>query len=303
MKVMTVTGPLDADQMGVTMPHEHLILDGHELGGDFFVPMDDIYLTIDEIQYLTQAGCQTLVDQTPIGLGRNPQALRQISEQTGLNVIMGTGWYRKEAHPAYIERLSTNDLADILIREFNEGVDNTGIRPGIIGEIATGKDYISPGEERVLRASARAQMQVGVAITTHTAFGLVGLPQIEILSDEAVNLERVVIGHADSMPHHLDYQEEMAKKGVYLSYDCIGKNAIYPDHVRVSLVLEMVKRGYIDQILISSDVCFRGDFHASGGIGYDHVLNKFVPMLRDAGITSKQIDIIMIDNPKRAFAI
>src|SRR5439155_26640097 len=131
-----------------------------------------------------------------IGIGRNPAGLQRLSEATGLHIVMGAGWYRERVYPKLITELSTNQLADRVIQEFREGVDGTGVCPGIIGEIGTERFYITPAEERVFRACARAQRQIGATITTHTThFGDLALEQVALLTEEGVPPDRIIVGH------------------------------------------------------------------------------------------------------------
>jgi predicted metal-dependent phosphotriesterase family hydrolase len=301
MLVMTVRGPIDPDKLGVTQTHEHLLCNMYWKTGTVDDLLNDESLATDEIINFRTAGGTALVDPTNKGLGRDPAALKRISESTGVHVIMGSGWYRAPFYPDEIDRRSTNDLASEIISDLTHGVDGTGIKAGIIGEIGVNLDYLTAGEERVLRAAARAHKRTGVAITLHAEYCPVGLQQLDILEEEGVNLSRVIVGHADSYLR-LDYHEAIARRGAYVEYDGVGRPHIYPDQSRVRALTQLVQLGHIDKVLLSTDRCRRSDLRLYGGEGYDHLLVNFIPMLKDAGISDEQIRMMLVENPKRILA-
>jgi phosphotriesterase-related protein len=211
---------------------------------------------------------------------------------------MGCGWYHPPYYPAYIEHRSTNDLADEMIRDLTEGVGDTGVKAGIIGEIGVNVDYITPAEERVLRAAARASKATGAAVTTHAFSYPVGVDQLHILLDEGVDPTRIIIGHCDSLLD-VGYHEALGEHGAYVQYDGVGRLHQYSDERRASTLAELIKHGYVEQLLLSTDRCWRSDLHAYGGFGYDHIQVNFLPVLREAGVTDEQIRIMTVENPKR----
>jgi phosphotriesterase-related protein len=189
------------------------------------------------------------------------------------------------------------------VREIAEGVEGTGIKAGIIGEIGTDHDpYMSAQEERVLRAAARAQKRTGVAITLHTTFNpKLAFNQMDVLEEEGVDLRRVIVGHCD-LYLSLDYHERVAKRGAYVQYDTFGRVNVYPDEQRVAMLAEMLKRGYVSQLLLSSDVTRRSNLHTYKGYGYDHVPVKIIPALKKAQVSDEEIHIMTSENPKRVLA-
>jgi len=303
MQVMTVLGPISATEMGFTQPHEHLICDTGWVGGyTIRLPMNDEQLAIEELARFKSAGGSTVVELTNHGLRRNPRALKRISAETGVNVIMGCGWYRQKNYPPGFDRRSVDDLVTEIVADLTVGADDSDIKAGIIGEIGVTLDYISPGEERVLRAAARAHRQTGAAIYTHGEFYPIGLAQLAMLEEEGVNPRRVIVGHMDSYLD-LDYHEAVARRGAYLAYDAVGRTHIYPDARRISMIQEMLNRGYEEQLLLSTDRCWRSDLHAYGGAGYDYMIRSFLPRLRQAGVSGEQIQKICVANPSRVLAI
>ena len=207
-RVMTVSGPIPPEKLGFTLPHEHTGISLWHIANrwDYWELTPDDDLIIEELRDFRRRGGGTLVDLTLPGVGRDPDRLRRLASASGLNIVMGTGWYREAYYPAeaLIDRRSVDDLAAEMVDELEHGVGDSGIRPGIIGEIGTDKPWVSAREERVHRAAARAAKQTGMAITTHGVQSAVGLAQLRIFTEEGVDPARVVIGHADSH-HDLDF--------------------------------------------------------------------------------------------------
>ena len=214
--VMTVLGPVDADELGVTLPHEHVFLDlTREYRANGL--LNDPALAEAELRQYVDAGGRTLVDVTSGGLQGDPAALRTMAERTGLHIVRGSGYYRRAYFPAYVDELSTDALADLIVADIEEGVD--GVRAGIIGEIGCDK-VITAIEERSFRAAARAQRRTGLTITTHAARWPVGSAQLDLLVEEGVDPSRVVIGHCDMVPDH-DYHLSLARRGAWIQFDTV----------------------------------------------------------------------------------
>ena len=299
--IMTVRGPIDPDECGVTSCHEHIILDP---GGttlmdvNYDLVMYDAELQIEELAHFRAAGGQTVISLTNIGIGRDPPALKRISENSRVDMVMASGWYQVGNYPPYIQEKMPDELAEILIRDITEGADGTGIRAGIIGEIGTGRDHIRPEEERVFRAAARAQKQIGVALYTHTThFGELALQQIALLEEEKVDLGRVVIGHLGDR-QGIDMLLPIAERGVWLGIDNIGWTAYARDERRVRNICDLAEAGYLNRILLGTDICLNSSLTYYGGRGYGHLLTTFVPLLRDAGFGDSDIQTMLVDNPR-----
>jgi len=303
MAIMTVCGPILSEQAGVTLAHEHLLCDLWGIVQSYDAILDDEELAARELQDYRDLGGRLLVDVTSHGLGRNPEALRRISERTGVHVVMGTGWYRERLYPPYVYEMDANALAGLLINELSQGVDGTSIRAGVIGEIGTDRHHISPAEERVFRACARAQRRTGVAITTHTThFGELALEQIALLREEGVPADRIVISH---LGDRLDTKGllAIAVQGVFLSIDNIGfEGDGYPsDSVRAKNVALLITEGHLHQVLLSSDICHKHHLRAYGGKGYGHVIRTFLPTLMEMGVSRDCIYRMTVANPASAF--
>lgn len=308
-RVMTVSGPIPPEKLGFTLPHEHTAISLWHIENrwDYWELTPDDDLIIEELRDFRRRGGGSLVDLTPPGVGRDPDRLRRLASSSGVNIVMGTGWYREAYYPAeaLIDRRSVDDLAAEMVGELQDGIGVGGIRPGIIGEIGTDKPWVSAREERVHRAAARASMQTGMAITTHGVQSAVGLAQLRIFTEEGVDPARVVIGHADSY-HDLDFYLSVIAAGANLQFDFLGhrfntEEALEPRLVET--IVELLERGFADQLLLSQDVCHNSQLKANGGFGYVYLQQHFLPTLRTAAVGEGEIRQMTIDNPARILTI
>lgn len=300
-KIHTVLGAIEPAALGRALMHEHIFCDFYRVTGRLNELLNDEALAAAELQLLRQAGGSALVDVTTSDLGRDPVALRCVAEETGLHIIMGSGWYRQPYYPPEIDKLPTDQLADIIIAELTEGVAGSGIRAGIIGEIGVDLDYATAQEERVLRAAARAQKATGAPLTTHASMYPVGLAQLDILQDEGVDMSRVIIGHCDTYLAQA-YHLAILEAGAYVQFDTVGRNHMNPDSRRAEAFVALLRLGWKDKLLLSSDRCFRSDLRAFGGLGYGHVFTTFFDLLRAQGVEDETLDAITIENPRRVLA-
>ncbi len=308
-RVMTVTGPIPPERAGFTLPHEHtgIALWHAKDRWDYWELTANNELVGEELREFRRRGGGTLVDLTLPGVGRDPERLRRLSTRTGVQVVMGCGWYREPYYPpeARIDRRSVDDLADELVREFHDGVAGSGVRPGIIGEIGTDKPWVSGLEERVHRAAARASKATGMAITTHAVQSPVGLAQLRIFEEEGVDPARVVIGHADSYVD-LDHYLAVLDRGANLEFDFLGHRFGSEEHVEprlIEIIVELLERGYASQLLLSQDVCHNSQLKANGGFGYVYLQQHFLPSLRTAAVGEGEIAAMTIDNPRRILTL
>jgi predicted metal-dependent phosphotriesterase family hydrolase len=308
--IQTVRGPVPADEVGFTLPHEHTAIALWHVPDrwDYWELSRDEPIIEAELGRFVQAGGSCLVDLTLTGVGRDPARLVRLSERTGLHLVMGCGWYRGAYYPAEarIDRRSVDDLADELVHEAQDGVAGSGVRPGIIGEIGTDKPWVSAAEERVHRAAARAARRTGLAITTHAVLSDVGLAQLRIFEEEGADLSRVVVGHADSYPS-LDHYLEIVRRGANLEFDFLGMSFTpmeqHGEGRVVELLVELLSRGHGDRILLSQDVCHNGQLVTYGGHGYTYLQETFLSRLRAAGVSAAEIDRLTIDNPRRILSV
>lgn len=349
--VITVSGEIPASSVGVTLPHEHILVDLTptfvpmalpELAGLLHSPvgpqlrplleqwpisttldnvrLDDVEVALDELEMFRSAGGCTVVDCTVTGMGRDAVALRKIAACSSLNIIVGAGYYVERSHPPGLKDSSVETIAEHLITEVNVGIDGTSIRAGIIGEIGTSgireggtvkTEHITPAEEKVLRAAAWASRETGLAVWVHLdPRGEGAFPVASILASEGVPSDRIVMCHMDARPD-LSYHRRVAELGVFVEYDHFGRE-YFAGHMgqpytlddrRIELLVELIDYGYIDQLLVSQDVCMKMDLRRHGGNGYVHILSAIVPRLKSRGISTSELDQLLIHNPERALAI
>jgi predicted metal-dependent phosphotriesterase family hydrolase len=303
--VQTVDGPVAPDELGFTLTHEHVFLEMWATDGQGFVGQTrDEDVLAAELAAFRAAGGSCLVDQTPGGAGRDPHGLRRISARTGLNIVTGCGWYTEPYYPPGddLGRRSTAEIAGALIAEITGGLGDTGVRPGIIGEIGVNQGWISALEERVHRAAARAQIATGLPLATHTLYHSSGAAQMALFDEEGVDPARVCVGHCDTFPS-LEYCLSIARWGGYVSIDNLGHQAgDHEDRVR-EVVLGLLEAGLQQRVLLSQDVGQVAELRSRGGRGYTYVIETFLPSLRAAGVDERTIETITVDNPRRWLTI
>ena len=302
-KVMTVLGEIEPSEMGNTLTHDHLFLDAWGLRQLYEAILDDEAIATAEAKLFKAAGGGTICDPTNIGLKRDPEALARISRASGVNIVMGAGWYREVVYPDYVASTSTAELADFLVREIEHGVGDTGIRPGFIGEIGTERGHITPVQERVFRAAARAHVRTGVPILTHTThWGELALEQLDLLAEEGVDPGVVIVSHLGDRKG-IDIILPIAERGAWINVDNIGfVNGYAPLEFRADNVAELCSRGLADRVMLSNDICELGQLAAYGGPGYANVIENFLPMLRERGVSDDDIHQMTVVNPSIAFA-
>jgi len=298
--VMTVNGPISPEQLGFTLIHEHIFLSILADYLDTDRVLDDPESAYVELMHYRNAGGVTLVDQTNRGLEQQPEAVREISKKTGLNIVLGCGWYREPFYDDSLYRTKTNDIADEMIKDLSDGIDDTDVKAGIIGELGAHETWVSPVEERVLRAGARAHLQTGVTIATHGLFAPVGLKQLDILSEEGVNPQRVIVGHAHDYPYH-EYHIEIAKRGAFISFDGMQDDNQFLLKRDLSNIKKIVDAGFIHKLLLSHDVCVNSHYIMNGGSGYNFISTRLFPYLSEIGLNKNEFKQIMIENSKNAF--
>jgi phosphotriesterase-related protein len=302
VEILTVRGPIAANSLGKTAVHEHVVIDLYPIIGRYEGTLEDEDLAADELRRYGDAGGYAIVDATNHGIGRQPEALQRISEASGVQIIMGSAWYRERVYPPVVFESTVNQLADSIALDITKGVGGTGIRAGIIGEIGTEREFISPAEERVFRASARAHKETGAAITTHTThLGELAMEQLSLLMEEGVPANRIAIGHMGDR-RHVGLELPVLAEGAFVAFDQVGWREHQSDEQRARNIVQLVQSGYKDQLLVSQDICYTSHLHWHDGRGYDYLLRNFVPMLHKAGLSEKDIDALLVDNPRRLLA-
>ena len=315
--VQTVTGPCSAAELGTTLVHEHLMVGWP--GWEAEAPLDraarreHTKRCIERMVELRELGLGAFVDPCPMDLGRDVELMVEVAEATGVRIVCATGLYKEDqGAPAYFKfRMQFGDAAkemtDVFVRELTQGVGETGIRAGVI-KVATSAHKITPYEEAVLRAAARAHRETGAPITTHTDEGTMGGQQLDILLVEGVPPSSIIVGHSCGSSH-LAYHLGMLDRGAYLGFDRFGLELLHPDRERLGTLIGLLGLGFERQIMLSHDTvwCWRGRAPAlPASVMPDwaptHVLEHVVPKLRAAGVGEEKIQTMLVDNPRRWFA-
>ena len=334
-KVLTVNGPMDPDSMGAAMVHEHIFIDRNHSSQPvpreatrvrfYLKPLtmdmlgavtmgypnrDNLILgdetaAAEELADYRKRGGGTLVDVTSIGLGRDPAALRRVSKATGVHVVMGTGWDIRALDSRVLEERSLDDLTRELVQDVTSGAGNSGIRSGIIGEVATSGGSLTPVETKVIRAAGRASRITGAPVSLHTDGSGSGLTHamLDLLDAEGTDLGRVILGHCDNLVRDLPALTGLLKRGVYVEFDGMSefhmlRQPATAAHVGHGIV-ELIRLGYLERTLLSQNVDRKIDLKAFGGMGYTFILEQFVPHLTGKGVTEEQIRTLIYENPKR----
>lgn len=300
--IMTVLGPIDPENLGPTLMHEHLFIDLAGRKQDPDTRLDDVDVACQEVALLQELGGRGLVEATCLGMGRQAEAMRQLAQRTGLHVVASTGFYQQAYHPPYVAERSAEELADMLVREVEEGLDGTAVRPGILAEIGTSRDEIRPDEAKVFRAVALTHKRTGLPISTHCTLGTMAEQQLDLLEDEGVDPGRVVLGHQD-LQDNLDLHVRLARRGAVIAYDTAGKESYMPDSVRVRLITGMLEKGLQDHVVLSMDITRRSHLTAHGGYGYGHLMRSLVPALRAAAVGERELAAMLVDNPRRILTV
>jgi 5-phospho-D-xylono-1,4-lactonase len=299
--VRTVLGDVPPSEIGLTLTHEHLLTEPAarlQDGGDLL--LNSPGRAIAELDLFRQAGGSAVVELTVAEFGRNPVELRRVSEAAGVHVVAATGHVTPEYWDGVVDvdSMSEDQLLAEMVRDLTVGFDGCTVHAGIV-KAGTSCGRVTPAEERVLRAAAKAQRLTGAPITTHTTAGTMAAEQAEILLDAGADPRRVCLGHLDRQLD-VDLHSELAKAGFTIGYDGMSKDWYTPDAQRVDAVRQLVQSGLGDRVCLSGDLARRSQLVSwGGGPGYTYIPWRVVPWLRRAGLDDEQIAQITVDNPRR----
>lgn len=291
---------MNFDPTGYTYAHEHLHIDLSGFKNNLDCRLDQYDLICQEMRDLRAAGVSNIIEMTNRYMGRNPQFLLDIMRDSGMNVVACTGYYQDAFFPEHVTTHSVAQLAQEMVDEIVIGIDGTALKAGIIAEIGSSEGAITPREEKVFIAAARAHNETGRPISTHTSFSTMGLEQLALLKAQGVDLSRVVVGHCD-LKDNLDNILRMIDLGAYVQFDTIGKNNYYPDEKRIGMLHALRDRGLLNRVMLSMDITRRSHLKANGGTGYGYLLTSFIPQLRHSGFSQTDVDIMLRDNPSQFF--
>jgi phosphotriesterase-related protein len=265
--------------------------------------LDDFDTQLTEVMEFKNAGGGTIVDVSNFGLTRNPQRLKRISDASGLNVVMGAGWYQKMFHPRDMSVRTVEELTDIIVHDITVGAQGTNLRAGIIGEIGVEGRPLTDNEIKSTRASARASVLTGAPMSFHMGGGTPEEKQriLDIVREEGVDLNHVVMGHNGI--GNVEQMKRITDRGAYIEFDFMGMGAqaVTPQATEklAQNIATLVNGGLTDRILVGHDVCTQLQLKKNGGGGFGYISNSLVPALRAKGVSVEAIHKIMVDNPRR----
>jgi phosphotriesterase-related protein len=319
-QINTVLGPISADKLGTTLIHEHIhcSLPGQE--GSAPIGFDErkaiaaeCALVLEEVK---SYGLVSILDATPLDLGRDVELIREVSAISGINIVCSTGYYRDMSEldsvitPETQKNKTVDEMYDLFMKEIVQGIEGTDIKAGAI-KVATGNGIIYEYEQKVLRAAARAQRDTGVPVITHTEAGTMGLEQADLLISEGANPKHIMIGHRGANTD-LRYHATVIDKGVNISFDRFGIEVEVTDAIREAIIIGLIGIGYADRIMISHDYIVhqpgstldtRKALKSTGFMwSCDHIFENVIPALKKAGITDDTVDTMMVKNPRRLLA-
>ncbi|GAA0357156.1 hydrolase [Alkalibacterium iburiense] len=285
---------------GITYAHEHTTIDLSSLKKTEDTNLNTFEETIEEFKNLYDKGVRNIIDVTVRGMKRNPSYVKKVAEATGINIVQSTGWYQDKFLPDYIESKSVDELADVMVEDITVGLDDSGVKAQLIGEIGTSKNEMTEKEKKVFEAAVIAHKKTGVPITTHATLGTYGREQVAFFKSHGVDLKKVVIGHVD-LTGDAEYVLSLLREGVYVEFDTVGKENYMPDKTRVEMLKRIESEGYVEKVFLSMDITRRSHLKAFNGMGYDYLLDIFVPMMKENGVSETFIQNMLVNNPKRFF--
>jgi predicted metal-dependent phosphotriesterase family hydrolase len=297
-----VLGPLSGEELGITLIHEHVLVDfigADKVSRNRYDAEEAFRTVLPRLKEAYESGCRTLVECTPAYIGRDPVLLTKLSQASGLHLITNTGYYgaaNDKFLPQHAFAESADQLARRWIREFGSGIDDTGIKPGII-KIGVDPGPLSPIDAKLVRAAARTHLETGLTIASHTGDATAALEQLDLLREYGVAASAFIWVHAQNETK-LEKHFEAARRGAWVEFDGIAEKSL---QWHVQLVQEMSRRGFLDRTLISQDAGWYHVGESAGGAfrSYDFLFTRFLPALKSAGIADKQIRVLLVENPKR----
>jgi len=319
--VQTVTGPARVEELGMTLVHEHLLIGYPGWFMDALAPRfrraDAMARGVDRLQELMGFGVRTFLDPCPVDLGRDVEFMAEAAQRSGMRIVCTTGAYKENEGLTYtFGALPVEEITAIYVKELTLGIGDTGIRAGLV-KVATGSPEISPYERKLVTAGGRAAAAVGCPVITHTDDAACGLEQIAILTAEGVPAHRILVGHSDGRDDHA-YHRALADHGAYLGFDRFGIETLIADERRIESVVAMVKAGYARSVCVSQDAACAGWLGRPVFGGHlvvtaemiqatlpnwesTHLFKRIIPRLLERGLTARDIEMLLVDNPRRYF--
>ena len=297
--IRTVCGDINPEKLGVTMCHEHFIVDLSIVRKDNESKIETVEEVVPEIKKMMDLGVNSAIEVTTNDMYRDVKKLKTISETTNLNIVAATGFYLSEYHPEWLTNATPEEIAEVMINDLTKGIDGTDIKAGVIGEIASSPKEFVGQEKKVLLASAIAHKETGAAVSTHTG-RFTAIETIETLINNGVTPDKIVIGHQDLIDD-FEYHLSILKYGVNIGFDTCGKIAYQLDETRAKDILKLIEAGYGDHIMLSNDISRRSYFTTADKFGYTAVMSRVVPLLKEYGASEENIEKLLVKNPARIF--
>lgn len=315
--VDTVTGPVPTADLGRVLMHEHVFVFDHEYAANYPHTWDEQVRVADaaaKLEALADAGIDTIVDLTVLGLGRDIARVAAVAARTRVRVIAATGFYTFRELPSYLRMRGpgrmiggAEPMVGMFVDDIERGIGGTDIRAGIL-KCATDEPGVTPDVERVLRSVARAHLRTGVPISTHTdPRTRRGLDQQRVFGEEGVDPSAVIIGHSGDTTD-LDYLQRLLDAGSYLGMDRFGLDPLLSLEDRVRTVAALCARGYAERLVLSHDAsCHSHTFDAEYRAAhlpnwhFTYLTETVLPALRAHGVDEWQIETMLVENPRRIF--
>jgi phosphotriesterase-related protein len=304
--VMTVLGPIAPSAMGATLPHEHIMLDfigADKVSRDRYDRDTVIKAVLPYLQQLPDFGCRTLVECTPAYIGRDPLLLKRLALATELNLLTNTGYYGAAQNKFLPDDALTSpadELAQAWLREWRNGIEDTGVKPGFI-KIGVDEGPLSNLHRDLVRAAARTHLASGLTIAAHSGDGRAAMEELSILESEGVSGAALIWVHAQNESDPILHWHA-AEQGAWVEFDHISPSDIAR---HLELVVAMKERGYLHRVLVSHDAGWYEVGVPDGGKfrPYDTLFTQFIPALRQRGFTEQEISLLLVTNPRDAFTI
>jgi len=302
-KIQTTLGTIGAEELGLTLVHEHVMCDfigASEVSKDRYDPDEVFRVMLPYLMEVRELGVRGFVDCTPMYLGRDVEALARLAKATGIHILTNTGLYKEPFLPSYAWEYSVDRLAEMWMAEIKEGIEGTQIRAGFI-KIAVNPGPLIPIQQKIVRTAARTSLATGATIACHTANGLAALEVLDILDEEGVSADNLVVVHSDAeqdQGHHF----ETARRGAWVEYD--GLNEASAGRT-IGLIRNMVEKGYEDRLLLSQDAGWYNVGQEKGGKirGYTYLVKDFIPLMHKAGFNQELVHKVLVENPAHAFQL
>lgn len=307
-KINGVLGPIDSAELGFTLMHEHVLVANWAMRQAFadWVDRDaQVRHAIAEARAARERGVRTLVDLTPINLGRDIHVIREVAERAEMQVIAATGFYWVEE--PWLQGWEADRLVEFLVRDITHGIQGTGARAGII-KAATDRPGVTDTNRKLLQVAARLHRATGVPISTHTdVHHHTGLAQQDVFEAEGVDLSRVVIGHCGDT-EDVEHLEQILGRGSFIGMDRFGLDFILPMEKRVTTIAELCRRGWVRQLVLSHDACCHIDWFPRETVQqlaprwtFRHIPDEVLPALRAAGVSEADVRVMTVENPRQVF--